>query len=171
MTKYDEFPKHFHHLKAALDNEDYERAEKILVDLLKRKPTHQQAKYDLERVQGRMGSIDNYAFRVNAFLDQGDLRQAEALMREALAKFKKNGKIASLRKQIAERLAKRKQGAAAQSAAAASGANDDLPNLQTFVVNDRPGANPINLPGMDGAGGADKPWLKPGSGGGKPWKR
>ena len=144
---YEEFPEEFAQLKAVLDAEDFEAAQKVLEAILVKKPGHQQATFDLERVQGRIGSIANYAFRVNAFLDQGDLAQAQFVLNEASAKFQKNAGIAALRQEIAQRMANK--GAAAE----VSGPSDDLPNLQTFVAKDDSGG---------GGGGAPKPLKLPG---------
>ncbi|MGE0435162.1 MAG: hypothetical protein AB7S36_23115 [Planctomycetota bacterium] len=143
---YEEYPDEFQILKGSLENEDYDRAESVLLMILQKRPDFQQAKLDLERVRGKLGSISNYEFRVRAFLDQGDIRTAGEIVAEATMKFTKNRKIKQLIEFFKEKAAK-VEGSAAPAGGgggmsldspvgAASnddaGGDDVLPNLETF---------------------------------------
>ena len=93
---YDDFPQEYEKLKLALTQEEFEKAEMILLMVLQKNPNLPEAKLHLEKVRGKLGSISNYEFRVKAFLDQKDYQNAETIIKEASEKFEQNTKIKAL---------------------------------------------------------------------------
>ncbi len=93
---YDDFPQEYEKLKLALTQEEFEKAEMILLMVLQKNPNLPEAKLHLEKVRGKLGSISNYEFRVKAFLDQKDYQNAETIIKEASERFEQNTKIKAL---------------------------------------------------------------------------
>ncbi|MCD4658300.1 MAG: hypothetical protein K8S87_12265, partial [Planctomycetes bacterium] len=93
---YDDFKQEYEKLKLALTQEEFEKAEMVLLMILQKNPNLPEAKLHLEKVRGKLGSISNYEFRVKAFLDQKDYHNAEIIIKEASEKFEQNAKIMAL---------------------------------------------------------------------------
>ena len=86
---YVEFPQEYEKLKVALEEEEFEKAEALLLMILQKNPNLPEAKLHLEKVRAKVGSISNFEFRVKAFLDQKDYETAEQIIKEAKSKFDK----------------------------------------------------------------------------------
>ncbi len=130
---YDEFPQEYAKLKVALEEEEFEKAEAVLLMILQKNPNLPEAKLHLEKVRAKVGSISNYEFRVRAFLDQKDYATAEQIIKEAKSKFTYNQNIKDLISYYNERVSKIKD----QKTSSSMGKTDlpdlgDLPNLDTI---------------------------------------
>ena len=117
---YDEFPGEFQQIRHFIEAEDFQAAEALLKEIVRKRPDFQQAQLDLERVQGKAGSISNYEFRIKAFLDDGDIEQARRILAEALQKFPRAPRVARL-----NMLFMQKAGPGAQVAASPASSSGD----------------------------------------------
>ncbi|MGE3855190.1 MAG: hypothetical protein AB7K09_25890 [Planctomycetota bacterium] len=174
---YDEFPNEFKDIRRHIEAEDFHSAEVLLKDICARRPDFQQARLDLERVQGKVGSISNYEFRIEAFLNDGDIDQARRILAEALQAFPKSPKIAALNAMFLKRAGATgsdRAPAAADAAAASGGGQLNLDQSLETVM----GAPPpdvlemlkkigVSMPagGSGGGGGGGLP--RAGGGGGQ----
>ena len=136
---YDDFSQEYEKLKLALTQEEFEKAEMILLMILQKNPNLPEAKLHLEKVRGKLGSISNYEFRVKAFLDQKDYQNAEEIIKEASEKFEQNAKIKALIEYYNKRVEKIAQQLTQSEKREAPKDDDemmfeDLPGLETIEV-------------------------------------